>query len=86
MKPQPSEHPILTAAQCRELKRIADAPHGHAEGKGAEWAVRARLRAVGLLELRSIPEVRLGKPVTELDKNMWFITEAGRAALSRGSL
>jgi hypothetical protein len=86
MKPQLSEHLELTAAQYRELKKIAYAPHGYAEGKGAEWRVRARLRAIGLLELRSIPEVRLGKPVTQLDKNMWFITEAGRAALSRGFL
>jgi hypothetical protein len=83
MKSQPSEHLELTAAQYRELKRIANAPHGHGEGKGAEWAIRARLRAAGLLELRRILELRLGKRVAQPEINMWFITETGRAALQR---
>jgi hypothetical protein len=84
MIPQRSDPIELTASQYRELERIAGATHGHAEGKATEWAVRARLRAVGLLELRRIPEVHLGKHVTQQETNMWFIADAGRAILSRG--
>ena len=75
------EHVGLTAAQRRELEKIAGAPGGHSEGKGAEWSVRVRLRAIGLLELRRIFEFRLGKHVNQHDKNMWFVTEAGEAVL-----
>lgn len=75
------EHVDLTAAQRRELEKIACAPSGHPEGKGAEWSVRVRLQAIGLLELRRIFEFRLGKHVNRHDRNMWFVTEAGYAAL-----
>jgi hypothetical protein len=71
----------LTAPQYRELQKIADAAHGHAEGKGAEWAVWARLRALGLLELRGISETRLGSLSSHPKTNMWFVTDAGRALL-----
>jgi hypothetical protein len=81
MKPQRSGPIKLTTPQYRELHRIADATHGHAEGKGAEWAVRARLRDAGLLEFRRISEACLGNHVTQLETNMWFITDAGRALL-----
>ena len=86
VKLHPSAHTELTSSQYRELERIADSMHGHPEGKGAEWAVRARLQALGLLELRRIPEARVRNLVAQPEINMWFITEAGRAALSRGYL
>ena len=82
MKLQRSGRIELTAPQYRELHRIACATHGHAEGKGAEWTVRVRLQALGLLELRRIPEVRLGSLVTQRETNMWFVTDAGRVLLS----
>jgi hypothetical protein len=75
MKPHRSGRIELTAPQYRELHRIACATHGHAEGKGAEWTVRSRLRAGGLVELRTISE-------TQTETNIWFITDAGRALLS----
>jgi hypothetical protein len=75
MKPQRSGRIELTAPQYRELHRIACATHGHAKGKGADWAVRARLRAGGLVELRTISE-------TQTETSIWFITDAGRALLS----
>jgi hypothetical protein len=75
----------LTAAQHRELKKVAGAPGGCSEGKGAEWSVRARLRAAGLLELRKILRIDRGKLVAQHGANMWFITDAGRAALRPSS-
>jgi hypothetical protein len=75
MKPQRSGRIELTASQYRELHRIACAKRGHAEGKGAEWAVRSRLRAGGLVELRTISDRRT-------ETNIWFITDAGRDLLS----
>jgi hypothetical protein len=61
-------------------RREAMTTHGHAEGKGAAWAVRVRLRAGGLLELRSVFEVRRGT-VAQSETNSGFITDAGRALL-----
>jgi hypothetical protein len=75
------KHVDLTTAQRRELEKIAGAPSGHSEGKGAEWSVRMRLEAIGLLELRRIFQFRLGKHVNHHDRNMWFVTEAGHAVL-----
>jgi hypothetical protein len=71
----------LTVAQHRELEKIAGAPTGHPEGKGAEWSVRACLRAAGLLELRKVLEIRPGKLAPQHSSNMWFVTDAGRVAL-----
>jgi hypothetical protein len=81
MKSKPSEPVDLTVPQRRELERIADATDGQAEGKGAEWAVRARLRKAGLVELRTFPEIRLGRSIVQSAAHRWFITEAGQSIL-----
>jgi hypothetical protein len=46
--------PNLGRREAITLIDLCNAAHGHAEGKGAAWAVRARLRAGGLLELRGV--------------------------------
>jgi len=71
---------LLTTPQLRELRKIVSAGDGgRGEGSGTNFRVRARLRQMGLVDLR--PASWQGANGVHYNCARWFATDEGRSAM-----